>query len=286
MTPLLRVALCCAGLLSSTVGFAADKDMTPEERTIRLAYAKLMFAVEVQTVEQSLHQGHRKLSTSALREALQRNQLHIELSGFKIGDIAEITNRNIQEVVPLPHGEKILSVGGAGYSFKNQDGKETEENSVSIPAWQTGPDVGNPDVHYTVAEMLALNQPNDIIEHYAMYTVVVTFQGPSRKYRALALLGKDAKGADQVWFTDTVLGAGPQSMASSSVYPAVLLETVEGQNAAVADWLESKQMPLTDCTSGTRDVCCDPATLKCGISSIDLKNASAYAAVRGQSPNY
>ena len=286
MTPLLRVVLCCAGLLSSTTVFAADNNMTPEERTIRLAYAKLTFAVEVQTVEQSLHQAHRKLSTSALQDALQQNQLRIELSGFKVGDIAEIADRNIQEVVLLPHGEKILSIGGVSYNFKDRDGKQIEENSVQIPVWQTGPNVENADVHYTVAEMLALNQPNDVFERYAVYTVVVTFQGPSRKYHALALFGKDAKGASDVLFTDTVLGAGPQTMSVSSLYPAVLMESVEGQNPAVIDWLESKQMPLTSCTSGTRDVCCDPATLKCGISSLDLKNSSAYAAVRGQSPNY
>jgi hypothetical protein len=286
MTPLLRSVLCCAGLLSSSLIFAADNTMTPEERTVRLAYAKLAFAIEVQTVEQSLHQAHRKLSTAALQGALRRNQLRIELSGFNVGDIAEIADRNIQEVVPLPRGENILSISAATHTIKEQDGKQTTENSVEIPVWQTGPNVGNGDIHYTVAEMLALNQPNDIFERYAAYTVVVTFQGPSRKYRALALFGKDAKGAGEVSFTDTVLGSGPQTMAASSSYPAVLLETVEGQNPAVVDWFESKQMPLASCTSGTRDVCCDPATLKCGISSLDLKNASAYAAVRGQSSNY
>jgi len=282
MPPLLRVVLCCAGLLSSSASFAADNNMTPEERTVRLAYAKLIFAVEVQTVERSLHPARRKSVATPLQDAVQQNELHIELNGFKVGDIAEIANRDIQDVFPLPHGEDALFIGGVTYTFKDADHKKIEENSVQLPVWQPGPNVGKVDIHATVAEMLAVNQPTDFFDRYAAYNVVVTFQGKSRKYRALALLGRDAKGAAEVSFTDSVLGTGLVEVKSVNLYPAVLMESVEGQNPAVMDWLESRQMPLTACTPGTRDVCCDPATLKCGISTLDLKSSSAYAAVRGQ----
>jgi hypothetical protein len=280
MKPFLRV-LCCASLIASSTAFAAD--MTPEEHAVRVAYAKLIFAIQVQTVEQSLHQSHRKLKPGALESALQKNQLHIELSDFSSGDIAEITNRDIQKLVTLPHGEEVLSISGASYSFKDRDGKVTEETTAGIPSWTPGPSIGKGDVSSTLSEVLAVNQPSDIFDRYAMFNVAVSFQGRTRKYRALALFGKDSKGADKVLFTDTVVGAGPQDMTIHSVYPAVLLESSEGEVPAVMDWFTSNQMPVSACTSGARDVCCDPSTLKCGISTDVLKRSTSYAALHSQS---
>jgi hypothetical protein len=278
------------GLLSSSVAFAADNGMSPEERTVRMAYAKIVFAVQVQTVEQAVHQKHRKLDTPALESALDKNDMRITLSGFTVGDVSEIAQRNIQDLVSLPHGEDVLVISDAPNSFK-EHGKITEETSVAIPAWQPGSSGGLSTVSSTLAEVLAVNQPTDIFERYAAFNVAISYQGRARKYRALVLFGKDANGANQVLVTDTVLGSVPQDMVTRSIYPAILLGTSQGEVPAVLSWFESKQMPATSCTRSTQeaqsaqDVCCDLSALKCGISADDLRHSAAYLDARTQSPD-
>ncbi len=281
MKPLLRVALCGAGLLSSSIALAADNNMSPEERAVRMAYAKIIFAVQVQTVEQSVHQKHRKLDTPALNNALENNDLRITLSGFTVGNVSEIVQRDIHDLVTLPNGESVMSISGTHTSFK-EHGKLTEETGLGIPEWLPGSGGGQPTVNATLAEVLAVNQPTDDFQRYAMFNVTVSFQGKSRKYRALVLFGKDANSTDKVLVTDTVLGSAPQDMMTQSIYPAVLLETSQGEVPAVLSWFESKQMPATSCmpsshgTAGSQDVCCDPNSLKCGISADELKRSAAY----------
>jgi hypothetical protein len=282
MRPLLKVALCCAGLLSSSIAIAADTNMSPEERTVRMAYAKIVFAVQVQTVEQAVHQKRRKLDTPALNSALDKNDLRITLSNFTVGDVPEIAQRSIQDLITLPNGDGLLIISDATNSYK-EHGKVTEETSVAIPEWQPSsggvPSAGNT----TLAEVLAVNQPNDVFQRYASFTVASSFQGHNRKYKALVLFGKDANGAPKVLVTDTVLGSVPQDMMTQSVYPAILLGTSQGEVPAVMSWLEGKQMPVTSCmrssqgTPGSQDVCCDLSSLKCGISADDLRHSAAYA---------
>ncbi len=278
MRPLLKVALCCAGLLSSSTALAAaDNNMSPEERTVRMAYAKIIFAVQVQTVEQAVHQKHRKLDTPALNSALDKNDLRITLSNFSVGDVSEIAQRNIQDLVTLPNGEGLLIISDAPNSYK-EHGKVTDETSVAIPEWQPGSGGGGQStVNTTLAEVMAVNQPTDVYQRYASFNVAVSFQGHNRKYRALVLFGKDANGAAKVLVTDTVLGSVPQDMMTQSVYPAILLNTSQGEVPAVMSWLEAKQMPATSCTRTTHDVCCDLSSLKCGISADDLRRSAAYA---------
>jgi len=282
MRPLLKVALCCAGLLSSSIAIAADTNMSPEERTVRMAYAKIVFAVQVQTVEQAVHQKHRKLDTPALNSALDKNDLRITLSNFTVGDLSEIAQRNIQDLVTLPNGEGLLIISDTTNSYK-EHGRVTEETGVAIPEWQPSsggvPSAGST----TLAEVLAVNQPTDVFQRYASFTVAISFQGHNRKYRALVLFGKDANGAPKVLVTDTVLGSVPQDMMTHSVYPAILLGTSQGEVPAVMSWLEGKQMPVTSCmrssqgTASSQDVCCDLSSLKCGISADDLRHSAAYA---------
>jgi len=282
MRPLLKVALCCAGLLSSSIAIAADTNMSPEERTVRMAYAKIVFAVQVQTVEQAVHQKHRKLDTPALNSALDKNDLRITLSNFTVGDVSEIAQRSIQDLVTLPNGEGLLIITDATNSYK-EHGRVTEETSLAIPEWQPGSGGGQSTVSTTLAEVLAVNQPTDVFQRYASFTIAFSFQGHNRKYKALVLFGKDANGADKVLVTDTVLGAAPQDMMRQSVYPAVLLGTSQGEVPAVISWFESKQVPASSCVrsapgaGASQDVCCDLNAMKCGISADDLKRSAAYA---------
>jgi len=288
MRPLLKVALCCTGLLSSSTAFAAavaDNNMSPEERVVRTAYAKVVFAVQVQTVEEAVHQKHRKLDTPALSSALDKNDLRITLSGFTVGNVSEILQRNIQDLVSLPHGEEVLVISDATTSYK-EHGRVTEETGVAIPEWQPGSGGGQSTVNYTLAEVLAVNQPTDVYQRYAMFNVAIAFQGKARKYRALVLFGKDASGADKVLVTDTVLGSVPQDMMKQSIYPAILLGTSLGEVPAVMTWLEGKQMPATSCTLRSQDVCCDLSSMKCGISADDLRHSAAYAQAGPQSADY
>jgi hypothetical protein len=284
MRPLLKVALCCAGLLSSSIAIAADTNMSPEERTVRMAYAKIVFAVQVQSVEQAVHQKHRKLDTPALNSALDKNDLRITLSNFTVGNLSDIVQRDIRDLVTLSNSEGILSIASSGSTFK-EHGKVTEETGLGIPVWTpgSGGPEGQSTVSATLAEVLAVNQPTDAFQRYAMYNVAVSFQGKNAKYRALVLFGKDANGADKVLVTDTVLGAAPQEMMRQSVYPAVLLGTSQGEVPAVISWFETRQMPASSCVrsapgaGASQDVCCDLNAMKCGISADDLKRSAAYA---------
>lgn len=287
MRPLLRVALCCAGLLSSAAIFAVDNIMSPEERQVRMAYAKIVFAIQVQTVEQAIHQKHRKLDTPALNNALENNDLRVTLSGFTVGNISDIVQRDIRDLVTMPNGEEILSIADSSTTFK-EHGKVTDETGLGLPTWTPGFGGGQPTVSATLAEVLAVNQPTDDYQRYATFNVAISFQGKSRKYHALVLFGKDGNGVDKVLVTDTILGAAPQEMMIQSVYPTILLGTSQGEVPAVLSWLESKQMPANSCarsSRSTQDVCCDLSALKCGISADDLKRSAAYIEARSQTPD-
>jgi len=260
--------------------------MSPEERQIRMAYAKIVFAIQVQTVEQAVHQKHRKLDTPALNNALENNDLRVTLSNFTVGNISDIVQRDIRDLVTMPNGEEILSIANSSATFK-EHGKVTDETGLSIPTWTPGFGGGQPTVSATLAEVLAVNQPTDVFQRYAMFNVAVSFQGKSRKYHALVLFGKDANGADKVLVTDTVLGASPQEMMTQPVYPVILLDTSQGEVPAVLSWFESRQMPANSCTRSSQsaqDVCCDLSALKCGISSDELKRSAAYVQASSQNP--
>ena len=261
--------------------------MSPEERQIRMAYAKIVFAIQVQTVEQAVHQKHRKLDTPALNNALENNDLRVTLSNFTVGNISDIVQRDIRDLVTMPNGEEILSIANSSATFK-EHGKVTDETGLSIPTWTPGFGGGQPTVSATLAEVLAVNQPTDVFQRYAMFNVAVSFQGKSRKYHALVLFGKDANGADKVLVTDTVLGASPQEMMTQPVYPVILLDTSQGEVSAVLSWFESKQMPANSCTRSSQsaqDVCCDLSALKCGISADELRRSAAYTQASSQSPD-
>jgi hypothetical protein len=87
MKPHLRVALCFLSLASFSVPLVGA-DITPEEQTVRTTFAKLVFAIQVKTVELALsssHFGH-SLDRAMLQKAFQHNQLQFELSGFSSGE--------------------------------------------------------------------------------------------------------------------------------------------------------------------------------------------------------
>jgi hypothetical protein len=277
MKPHLRAALCFLSLASFSVPLVGA-DITPEEQTVRTTFAKLVFAIQVKTVESALSSSH-SLDRAMLQKALQHNQLQFELSGFSSGDFSEISNRSILDFISVPRGEAVLSIGGSSFQYKDETGKLTQETSAALPLWQPGPTVTG-DFNATMAEVLAANHEDGVFERYAALTVKVSFHGQSRQYPALFLFGKDSTGGEKVLIYDdgVISGGGLQDMVTVSVYPAVLLETKLGEDPAVRDWLSANQMPASSCPSDVGKICCDLETLKCGLSAEDLRRPRATRA--------
>jgi hypothetical protein len=258
MKPVTLLLLC--GLLC---GRAIGAEMTNEETIVRTAYAKLSYAVDLNTAYE-LSQDDPKIGSADLASQVERAGLRFKLVDFAFGNLADIAEAKYTDT--FPQYDDGLQVIRTTLAIKNR----TEVNGTTLSmetvaaTWGAPPEGRAPDA--TVSQLmpeLAIELEIEKPTRYCTFTVTVTLAGKSRTYRAAFLFGANGEAAAM----DPVTGNGGliAHFLRHPVYPSVLLQS---KTPAIKDFLTAKQRTGSGCRPG--EACCDPETLYCGVFSADL----------------
>jgi|ERR1700688_68712 len=262
----MRYLVAAALLCFSLSALAADQ--SHEETVVRIAYAKLSYAVDLETAYR-LVLANPDITTATLTQKVAQQGLRFKLSNFAFGDLADITSQKFAAVFPqYPDGSEIIHLTEMKEQFTEDSGK-TLEMDVAAPKWATGPTGHALDL--TVAQMLPILEQESgepSLVSYCTFTVTATLTGRSRTYKASFFFGPNGQAIP----SDTVVGLGGGSLwdaMTKPVYPNVLLETsLWTKSAAAQDYILANQKLKDTCKNG--EACCDAATLQCGVYSADL----------------
>jgi hypothetical protein len=263
-------------LLLFSLPFArANGQMTHEETVVRQTYAKLAYAVKLGTIHDALS-GDPQLTRVALDARIEKEKVVFQLANFSSGKLSDIATRSYGDLVTKPDGSDVLSIttGNLTDTETNAEGQtKTIEVQATVMGWRPGPEIsGSFDI--PVATAVSMMENAQWYSRYAAFTVTALFQGRSRTVHAIFLFGANAQGIEQLLVADTIAGTavgdfGPQTV----VYPAILLKTSYRARPVVADWLKSQQVFDAACKPGKEEVCCNPATLECGVAAQDVNSS-------------
>jgi hypothetical protein len=254
---------------------AAAAGMTHEEQTVRTVYAKLSYAVDLETAIRAVRHNP-KITCAQLTQEVTKDSLTFNLSDFSIADISSVLDRKYAEVFhDIRDGGNVIDITSVTETFteENKPGVKTETSmNVAQPRWSIGPRGAVPDL--TVAEALPIMERESGISalmRYCTYTVTVAFEGRSRTYQAQFFFGPEGQGEVNPGDMVVALGGGMlQDLLVKPVYPEVLLKTAQyGKNPALREFLEVNQRSNATCKHG--EACCDLSALQCGTYSADLK---------------
>jgi hypothetical protein len=265
------LAVACLLLTSLS---AAVAQMTHEETVVRTAYAKLSYAVDLETAMRAVRHNP-KITYAQLAQEVAKESLTFRLSDFSVGDMASVLDRKYSNVFhDIRDGGNVIDIASVAETFTEEtDGAKTETRmDLARPRWSRGPLGPVPDS--TVAEMLpAMERESGIsaLVRYCTYTVTVNFEGRSRTYQADFYFGPEGRGQAAPGDMVVALGGGTlQELLLKPVYPEVVLKTATyGRNPALRELLEANQRSNETCRRG--EACCDLYALQCGIYSADLK---------------
>jgi len=267
------LAVTCVLLTSLST---AGAQMTHEETVVRTAYAKLSYAVDLETAMRAVRRNP-KITYAQLTQEVAKESLTFRLSDFSCADIASVLDQKYSEAFhDIRDGGDVIDIASVTETFSEEipgppHVKTETSMNVARPRWSHGPLGPVPDG--TVAEALPImNRESGLsvpLVRYCAYTVTVTFEGRSRTYQADFFFGPEGQpdSGDMV----VALGGGAlPELLVKPVYPQVLIEpTAYGKNPTVRAFLEANQRSDATCRRG--EACCDLSVLQCGVYSADLK---------------
>jgi hypothetical protein len=260
--------------------------MAREEQIIRTTYAKLSYADEIRIILDILQRtGRDKLwltSANAADRALN-GRLSFELGNFHFGKISEIAERKMAEFDGSPSaiGGEVLDVTPSTYNYSGDKIPPMYVSYVKF-AWKPSPYLAlPPSENWTVARALQSEQfEGKPYTDYATYTVSVTFERRSRTYNAWMLFGRDATGAQQVYFMDPVADSTAVLFAyEHSMYPTPLAQADLRTVPFIDKWLydNSRSCVATYNTKDDKnDICCEPRSGRCGVARSSLAPRSSH----------
>jgi|SRR5215468_3695312 len=254
--------------------------MTHEEAVVRAAYARLMFAVQVNEVHQAINEAqtaHKTLEPEALIRRIRNSELKVALGDFKVGNVtdAEIAPMRYDELVTKPSGDILdISHGMTSFSRDQESGPKRTESVIAHAQWHQAQSISE-DWTQKWSVIFPHIENSSWFNRYAAFRATVSFGGRSREYQAMFLFGRTPTGEDYIVPVDTVSGltGAVEFFIHHDVYPEALIEgQVGNQFKAVRDWLASQAV-----TGETHKDNCNLVTLRCGISQEDLKKISAHS---------
>ncbi|HEU5415415.1 MAG TPA: hypothetical protein VFW31_16730 [Candidatus Angelobacter sp.] len=250
---------------------SAPTAMTHEETIVRIAYAKLAYATQINSikgaVEDSLLQ---EVDSAILASRIANGAVSFQFGHIQVGDFSEIANIPYGELVTKPNGEAILPVATGFWVYTTDAPRQTKAATASA-SWVKAPILGE---DWTVSFAAAIRKAQAagkedlrLYKRYAAISVTATYDGQSRSYRSLFLFGTDPSGLERVLPVDTVVG-GPALtfFLNNSVYPAVLFEPEISKIGFVSQWLRSNAITGI----GAGQVQCDIQSLKCSVAAADV----------------
>lgn len=264
-----HLVLICAMLMP----VSAVAQMTREETVVRTAYAKLAYAVDIETVYRATLTNP-EITTVSLAKIVAAQGLRFNLSDFAVGELSDILDANFRVRFPqYDDGQEVIHTS-VNTDNSNEAGATASMETITAK-WGPGPTLtGAGELsEYTVKQMIPILQ-NELgvspLVRYCSFDVTVGLGGRTRTYQAAFFFGQDGKAAP----LDPIVGGDGNNLEHfflHRVFPSLLLQTkmTVGANPSVRDFLVANQKSGPSCKSG--DACCDAETLQCGVFSADLQ---------------
>ena len=252
-------------LCVSTLASAAE--MSHEETVVRTTYARLAYAVDLNTAYKAVRTNP-KITTEEMSKQVAAHGLHFVISEVVVGDLKDIENKKYVEAAgQYPDGQDVIDSTVATENV-TENGGNTVSTDTAMVRWGPGPNAIAPNV--TVGQMRPiLEQEAGIspILRYCSYTIKVSLDGRTREYKASFLFGADG----QVAAGDTVVninGGALSHFLTHTSYPDILMKTRYRESLAVGDFLSASKRAEASCNHA--ELCCDAESLQCGVPAGDL----------------
>jgi hypothetical protein len=269
-----HLAVLCV-MLASLSGALAQ--MTHEETVVRNTYAKLSYAVDLETAYRAALTNP-SITDANLAKVVMQQGLRFSLSGFTAGELSDVLDANFRIRFPqYDDGQEVVHTGVNTDTFS--DGGATVSMETLTVKWGPGPTLtGAGELsEYTVKQMIPILQ-NELgvspLVRYCSFNVTASLAGRSRTYQATFFFGKNGQAAP----LDPVVGGDGNNLEHfflHPVFPSLLLQTITvGANPVVRNFLTANQKNGPSCKSG--DACCDAETLQCGVFSADLEGRQPW----------
>jgi hypothetical protein len=254
-----------------------QQQMSHEEQVVRMTYAKLSYAIQVEEVSKIIFDSKvakKPIDRTIFSSRLKAAELRFELSDFKTGNLSAISQTKYSDLVTKPEGGPALAIGAGIWKEVTDDPKETKSDVASARWGLAQTLTENWDVPFgeVYPQMEVAGQHN----RFAAYKVTVSFQGRSLEYRAMFLFGTDAQGQETVLPIDTTSnlnGSALNAFLKRNAYPETLIEGGLGKDPVIYEWLSTNQ--VSQSPAKRHEAICDPVTLTCGVHSDDLKKLKA-----------
>lgn len=175
----LKLIVCLLILLFFDV--RAQGQMSSEEGVVRKAYAKLIYAIKIGTIHDSIGQSDEP-GAAELDYRVAQKALKVELSNFMVGSVSAIAQRPYADLVTKPTTEDVLHIS-LGLFTSTEDLKETLEvretaESGARAYWIPGQDLTE-DWNVPFIQILksAEIQNKTKYSRYASYKATITYAG-------------------------------------------------------------------------------------------------------------
>lgn len=240
-------------LLSASAVFAQSM-----EDTVRLAYAKTMFANQVGIIENNLL--WKKTAGFDLKQALRENDLSFQLSNFKEGSVMGNTSP-LNSLITDPNGKPVLEMPVEWNDWTDKDGNKWSD--FALKSIREGVGEGMPDIDkYVVGDLNTLAsklmKSSEQWTKFVTYNVAAKYKGATTSYRAAALFSDSG---NAIIMEPYAKGVGQfATVPTSKVYPAVLLHALN-KNPDVVAWVKANMASQENSRKG--DLTCDLKTLVC-----------------------
>jgi len=217
--------LCILGLLCGTAQVRAASPAIGdlEEQLIRAAYAKV--GIYQLATEDDTDVGRDRLARLAARDPdAARRQFRIELRSVRTGPIVDILDRPYGEFVTRPSGDipQVIPMGI----------KTNGERYFGVVAqWSRGQFATDDWGDLTVRDVLSRDRDWDI-RKYTAYEVEVSFEGRSRRYRAMVVYHDPYASveAPTIEYLDNIIGAGVLQAVWSDARPHLRQPKAQASN--------------------------------------------------------
>jgi hypothetical protein len=250
-----------------------DIHMPQEEQMVRNYYAKLSFASQMGILSSVLFRM--TPATGGEANKLLESRIRFVLSEFQVGDFAEIASSPWTLILNLDAPQDVLDIILSGSDIG------VNEHKFFLPWYQVNwnKDQAKPEWQgdrreqvskamrshgiNTVKDLVKIAAPGDW-SRYASFTVNATLDGRTITYRAVFLFanrGETVATFDPAFHMPVQLNA--------PLYPGVLVESAYRELPLFKSWVAKNQ--LSGCKKFDEpEICCDPATGRCGLASEDV----------------
>src|SRR5581483_11320004 len=252
--------------------------MAQEEQVVRKYYAKLSFLSQIAVLSQIFIERPSKLTDAGTRKLL-KDGIRFDLSEFQTGDFAEIETQPWTLLLnpDAPQGVVLVNSGNTNIGFSKQQSFLLKWYQAAWSKEQQQPEEqqGRRDQLSRDARFAGITTVKDYVRvahsgewsRYAAFTVHATLTGQAISYRAMFLF---AHQGETVAIFDPAIRMPVE--LNAPLYPALLVESVYRELPFFKTWVAENQ--LSGCKKLKEpEVCCDPATGKCGLASEDVAHS-------------